>query len=151
MTKQKIYLDYNATTPLHPQVKQKMIAAMDTFGNPSSMHRFGREAKSLIKEARHNISEFINASPEEIIFVGSGSEANNTVLSMLTCPSKPCNLASSQRPHVITTKIEHPCILETAGCVQQTAEVDYLGVDENGKIDHDKLKDSLKDNTILVS
>ncbi|MCF7886087.1 MAG: cysteine desulfurase [Candidatus Marinimicrobia bacterium] len=151
MPKTKIYLDNNATTPLHPRVRKKMINTMDVFGNPSSLHQFGREARSLIQNARRDIADFINADPDEIIFAGSGSEANNTVLSMLTCPSKPCTIRSEQKPHVITTEIEHPCILETASCINQTAEVDYLGVDELGKIDLKELKRKLKNNTILVS
>lgn len=151
MSHRKVYLDHNATTPMHPKVKEKIIKTMDIFGNPSSLHEYGRKARQLITESRQEIADFINADPEEMIFVGSGSEANNTVLSMLTCPSKPCTLHSDQKPHVITTKIEHPCILETASCINQTAEVDYLHVDENGKIALEELKNKLKSNTILVS
>lgn len=151
MSHRKVYLDNNATTPMHPKVKEKIIKTMDIFGNPSSLHEYGRKARQLITESRQEIADFINADPEEMIFVGSGSEANNTVLSMLTCPSKPCTLHSDQKPHVITTKIEHPCILETASCINQTAEVDYLQVGENGKIALEELKNKLKSNTIIVS
>lgn len=151
MEKRKIYLDHNATTPMHPKVKQKMIEAIDIFGNPSSLHQFGREAKNMINEARNEIAGLINAKSTEIVFVGSGSEANNSVLSMLTCPGKQCSFANAGSPHIITTEIEHPCILETAKCIEQTAEVDYLSVDEKGKIDPAELESLLKDNTILVS
>ena len=151
MSQRQVYLDNNATTPIHPEVKKKMIKTMEVYGNPSSLHQFGREAKSLINESRDIIANFINAEPEEIIFVGSGSEANNTVLSMLTCPSKPCTLATDEKPHVITTQIEHPCIIETAECISRTTDLDYLTVDSNGKIAINELKDKLKTNTILVS
>jgi len=151
MSQRQVYLDNNATTPIHPEVKKKMIETMEVYGNPSSLHQFGREAKTLISEARETLANFINADPEELVFVGSGSEANNTVLSMLTCPSKPCTLATDEKPHVITTQIEHPCILETAECISRTTEVDYLTVNSNGKIAINELKAKLKTNTILVS
>ena len=87
MPKRKIYMDHNATTPLHPEVKDALSAALAVFGNPSSLHAFGREAKALVEEARERVASFIGASPEEIIFTGSGSEANNTVLSIFVCGS----------------------------------------------------------------
>ncbi|NLC59139.1 MAG: aminotransferase class V-fold PLP-dependent enzyme, partial [Armatimonadetes bacterium] len=76
-----VYLDNNATTPLHPAVKQAMVEAMDVFGNPSSLHEAGRLAREYVENARAAVADFIGASADEVIFVGSGSEANNTVLS----------------------------------------------------------------------
>lgn len=78
--KRLIYLDNNATTPLHPQVKEVIIEAMELYGNPSSMHSFGRSAKEPINEARNKIANFLGATPEEIIFTASGSESDNTVI-----------------------------------------------------------------------
>ena len=75
--------DNNATTPLHPEVKKALIEGLEIFGNPSSMHAFGREARERIEEAREKVASFIGADSDEILFVGSGSEANNTVLSLL--------------------------------------------------------------------
>ncbi|MDD5729922.1 MAG: aminotransferase class V-fold PLP-dependent enzyme, partial [Candidatus Omnitrophica bacterium] len=74
----KVYLDHNATTPLHPEVKEAMIQAMEAFGNPSSLHQFGRQARKLVEDMRESAASFINASTDEIIFMGSGTEANNT-------------------------------------------------------------------------
>lgn len=151
--KKRIYLDHNATTPLHPAVKKKLAATFDTFGNPSSLHSFGREAKRELFLAREETASFINASADEIIFTGSGSEANNTVLSILTCETKRCSytgeLAGSQ---IITTSIEHPCIMETSKCIEaRGVKLTYLPVDKYGKIDPADLKKAISQNTALVS
>ncbi len=153
MKKRKIYLDNNATTPLHPEVKKALVDAMEVFGNPSSMHAFGREAKALLDSARGNVASFIGAASDEVVFVGSGSEANNTVLSMLACPSRHCCSFQKGSKKIITTKIEHPCILETAKCLQDRGiEVEFLNVDSFGKVDIDQLKKVLSSGEIsLVS
>ncbi|MFH1368475.1 MAG: cysteine desulfurase family protein [Elusimicrobiota bacterium] len=152
MTKRRIYLDHNATTPLHPEVKKTMTAAMDVFGNPSSMHGFGREARTLVENAREITAAFIGAKPDEVIFVGSGSEANNTILNTLSCPSHGCDCPVGKRKEIITTKIEHPCVLETAACLLQKGEsVKYLGVDKHGKIDLNELEKAISDDTAIVS
>ncbi len=153
MSEKRIYLDHNATTPLHPEVKKYMIENMDLFGNPSSMHSFGREARQKIEESRKIISDFIGAQPEEIVFMGSGSEANNTVLSLSTCPLKSCNVSGLYKPRIITSKIEHPAIIETVKCIAgKTADVEYLDVNEYGKVDIDQLEKLLAENqTVLVS
>ena len=147
----KVYFDHNATTPLHPEVKKEMIAAMEMFGNPSSMHAFGREARANVEHARRQVADFIGAKENEIIFVGSGSEANNTVLSLFVCSSIQC-IPGSRRNTIITTKIEHPCVLETAECLaHRGVKVKYLAVDRYGKIDLDQLASLLNDNVGLVS
>jgi cysteine desulfurase len=154
MTKQ-VYMDNNATTPLHPEVKKAMVAALDVYGNPSSLHNLGRYSRSLIEEARAKVADLIDAEPEEIVFVGSGSEANNTVLSKCACPScHSCGKTCSQvvRNELITTKIEHPCILETAKCLEDTGiKVTYLDVDKFGRVDPADLEKAISNNTKLVS
>jgi cysteine desulfurase len=146
-------MDNNATTPLHPQVKEEMIRAMEVFGNPSSMHQFGRAARVMMKEAREVVASFIGSKPEEIIFTGSGSEANNTVLSILACPSRQCNCSEAIKFNkIITSVIEHPCILETVKCLSdRNIEVKYLNVDKYGKISIEELKQELKKGPALVS
>lgn len=140
-----IYFDNNATTPLHPEVAKAMSEAMVFFGNPSSLHSYGRRAKKNLEDSRANIAAFINASSEELIFVGSGSEANNTVLSIVACPSGQCMCQHKCKPRIITTKIEHPCILETSKCLlDKGVEVVYLDVDKFGKIDIAQLESLLK-------
>jgi len=152
MSKKQIYLDNNATTPIHPEVKKAMIEAMEIFGNPSSMHSFGRRARKYVEQSRRKIATLIGASPDEIVFVGSGSEANNTVLSLTTCPLRGCSIPEFGKPEVITTKIEHPCIIETAKCLaDKSAKVFYLDVDREGRINIDQLRDLLSERTLLVS
>ncbi len=152
MEHRTVYLDNNATTPLHPEVKKTLIEGLEIFGNPSSMHAFGREAREKIEGARKNVATFIGAAPEEILFVGSGSEANNTVLSLLRCDSTSCACALSQRPDLITTAIEHPCVLNTARNLGRNGhKVHYLKVDGYGRIDLDELAGALSPSVGLVS
>ena len=147
----KVYFDNNATTPLHPEVKKEMIAAMEMFGNPSSMHSWGREARANVEDARKKVADFLGAHEQEIIFVGSGSEANNTVLSLFVCASSQC-IPGSRRSTIITTKIEHPCVLETSECLaHRGVKVKYLDVDRYGKIDLDQLAGMLGNDVGLVS
>ncbi|MDD2654290.1 MAG: aminotransferase class V-fold PLP-dependent enzyme, partial [Candidatus Omnitrophica bacterium] len=107
MAKRQVYMDHNATTPLHPEVKKVMTKALEDFGNPSSLHSFGRHARKLVEDARATVASFIGASPDEIIFMGSGSEANNTVLSMFSCPSGQCLYRQKAKTEIITSNIEH--------------------------------------------
>ena len=152
MIKRKIYLDNNATTPLHPEVKKELKKAMDIFGNPSSLHGFGRQARAMVDEARHSVASFINASADEVIFVGSGSEANNTVFSILACPAAKCLAHQEIKLHVITTKIEHPCVLESSKCLKDKGiDVKYLDVDKEGKINIEQLEKIINSQTGLVS
>ena len=87
MPKRQIYLDYNATTPLHPEVKKAMVKAMDVFGNPSSLHVFGRQIKGLVEEAREKVALFIGALPEEIIF--TGGNIAHIINEIIVYPKKP--------------------------------------------------------------
>jgi cysteine desulfurase len=152
MAEMKVYFDHNATTPIHPEVKKEMIAAMEMFGNPSSMHAWGREARANVEDSRLKVADFIGADEREIIFVGSGSEANNTVLSLFVCGTTQCIAGSKKRNTIITTKIEHPCVLETSECLaHRGVRVKYLGVDRYGKIDLDQLAGMLGDDVGLVS
>lgn len=152
MTQRQVYLDHNATTPLHPEVIKSLTEAMAYFGNPSSMHGFGREARRFVEDARARVGALINALPEEIIFVGSGSEGNNTVLSIQACPAVDCACDRVHKSNIVTTSIEHPCVLETSRCMTgRGCKVTFLGVDRYGKIDLDELRDSITDRTGIVS
>ena len=148
----EVYMDHNATTPLHPRVRQVMMDNLDVFGNPSSMHFYGRRAASLIEGARNNIAALLNASPDELIFTGGGSESNNTVLKLVTCGGASCTGCSAMRNEIITTKIEHPSVLNTCQAMErQGMTVHYLDVDPQGRIDMEQLKGFLSDRTALVS
>jgi cysteine desulfurase len=135
----KVYLDHNATTPLHPEVKKAMRKALDIYGNPSSLHLLGRQARQLVETARQQVGTFIGAQADEIIFTGSGTEANNTVLSLVN-------------NEVITTSIEHPAILEPAKFLEKKGvTVKYLDVDQYGKINIEQLKKLISKRTDMVS
>ncbi len=147
-----IYLDHNATTPLHPEVKKALNEALELFGNPSSLHSSGRAAHTQIENARRTVADFLNATPDEILFTGSGSEAANTVLSILTCSPKQCSCQVEGRNQLITTAIEHPCILETAKCLKERGvDVIFLPVDQQGRVSLDNLELALSNKTALVS
>lgn len=144
---QKIYLDHNATTPLHPEVLEVMLPVMqDFFGNPSSIHSEGRKARVFLDEAREQVADLIGASPGEIIFTSGGTESNN--LSLL-------GVAFSQQKkgrHIITCEIEHPSVLNPCKQLEDLGfEVDRLPVDGKGRIDLEQLKRTLKDSTVLIS
>jgi cysteine desulfurase len=152
MEHRTVYFDNNATTPLHPGVKEALIEGLEIFGNPSSMHGFGREAREKIEEAREKVASFIGAEADEILFVGSGSEANNTVLSLLHCDSTRCSCILSGRSGLVTTAIEHPCVLNTARDLgRKNHAVTYLSVDKYGRIDLEELRRAVTDKVGMVS
>jgi len=147
-----IYLDHNATTHLHTEVKKVITEMLENYGNPSSLHTPGRFVRQKVEQAREIIANFIGAAPDEIIFVGSGSEAANTVLNSLSCPANSCRTERKMRDAIITTAIEHPCVLETSKCLRQRGlPVAYLPVDVTGKVQIDKLRELINDQTALVS
>ncbi|MBB6454377.1 cysteine desulfurase [Salirhabdus euzebyi] len=142
-----IYLDHAATTPMHPEVIQAMIPVMEgTFGNPSSIHHFGRQARKLLDEARHLIANSIHAKEKEIVFTSGGTEADNAAL---------IGIAKKNRHigrHIITTEAEHHATLRTAEYLEKEGyDVTYLPVNESGRISIVDLQNSLRDDTILVS
>lgn len=152
-----VYLDNNATTAIHPEVKKVIIEAMELYGNPSSMHRPGQMAHFAIEEAREKIASFINADPEEILFTGSGSEANNTVFNSIYYNCQACNILKDCKSepfknHIITSIIEHPSVLQTLQCYKKRGvEIDYLPVDKFGIVNPEEVKKAVKSNTGLIS
>ncbi|MCU0577529.1 MAG: aminotransferase class V-fold PLP-dependent enzyme [Desulfobacterota bacterium] len=152
MEKRKVYFDNNATTPMHPEVKKAITNALDVFGNPSSLHAYGRHARMLVEGARESVASFIGARPDELLFVGSGSEGNNTILSILNSQCRMCEYNTCSGKELVTTRIEHPCVLETSKCLaERGVRVTYLDVDKDGKVDLDQLKGSISPRTGLVS
>lgn len=148
----RIYLDHNATTPLHPEVKRALIEAMDCFGNPSSLHAFGREARAKVESARATIATFLGAQPEEILFAGSGSEANNTVLNLFSCKTECPGKTLEGRNEILVSAIEHPCVRETSKCLRPRGlVVKQIPVDRYGQIDLDAFQKLLSPRTCLVS
>jgi cysteine desulfurase len=153
MSQRIVYLDHNATTPLHPEVIKEITESFSLYGNPSSMHTLGRNARAKIEEVRSRVAAFINAEPGEIIFTGSGTEANNTVLNITTCGGGfSCRTCDITRNEIITTSIEHPCILNTSQCLDQKGiPAHFLAVDEYGKVDIEQLVAVISEKTAIVS
>ncbi len=142
----RIYLDYAATTPVHPEVVQAMTPHWtEHFGNPSAIYSYGQEAKGTIEDAREKVAELIGASPEEIVFTSGGSEADNFAI-------KGTAFAAKSGKHIVTSAIEHHAIHETCSFLERNGfEVTYLPVDGHGLVDPDDLKKAITTGTILVS
>lgn len=141
----KIYLDNNATTPLHPEVLEAMLPGLrENYGNPSSIHSFGRSARVQLDEAREKVACLINAHSSEIIFTSGGTEANNLALLGVAFKDK--------EKKIITSKIEHPSVLNPCRQLEeQGVEVHYLDVDGLGRIDMDDLEAQITESTALIS
>jgi cysteine desulfurase len=143
----RIYLDYAASTPVDPKVLEVMLPEFkNNFGNSSSAHFFGRKAKETIEKGRQTIAKSINANPEEIIFTSSATESNNTALKGVVWANK------NKGNHIITTTIEHDCILNSANWLEgRGLKITRLAVDKYGLINLQDLKKAITKKTILVS
>jgi cysteine desulfurase len=144
---ERIYMDHAATTPMHPSVIEQITRTMtDHFGNPSSIHSYGRDARKLVDEARIGIAQSIGAQETEIIFTSGGTEADNYAI---------FGIAEANREkgkHIITTVIEHHAVLRACQQLEKKGfDVTYLPVDETGVISLEDFKQSLRDDTILVT
>ena len=129
----RIYFDNASTTPLLPEVQDAMIEVIKNhYGNPSSIHKKGREAKIIVEEARKNIAQGIRASTGEIFFTSGATEANNMAIL--------CSIRDLGVRHIITSNIEHHCILHTLDYVKEhdLAQVTIVKVDNNGDLDYER-------------
>jgi len=154
MSERKVYIDYNATTPLRPEVKAAVIEDLEIFGNASSMHASGRLAHARVEQARIAVAGLIGAKSEEIIFTSGGSEANNMVFQTMhrLTKEKRTDKKEKIRDEIITTAIEHPCVLNSALVLKELGlKVIVLPVDEYGKLRIDELKKALNEKTLFVS
>ncbi|MEO0092923.1 MAG: cysteine desulfurase NifS [candidate division WOR-3 bacterium] len=142
----RVYLDYNASSPLYPEVIEAMLPYLkEHFGNPSNLHFYGRETREAIENARDQVAELLNASPEEIFFTSGGTEANNWAI-------KGIAYACQDKGHIICSPIEHGSVLNTCSYLQtQGYDVTFLNVDSYGLIDPDEVKKAIKKNTILIT
>lgn len=141
----KVYLDHAATTPVAREVLEAMIPFFsEKFGNASSLHAYGREARKALEESREKVAKLINAEPEEIIFTGSGTESDNLAIKGIAFLHR--------KGHIITSSIEHPAVLETCHYLQRKGfEVTFLPVDKYGLIDIDEIEKAIREDTILIS
>jgi cysteine desulfurase len=143
----KIYLDNASTTPVDKKVLKEMIPYFsEKFGNPSSFHDFGLEAKTALENARKRVANILNCKPEEIIFTGSGTESINLALIGIA------HANSNKGKHLITSKIEHHAVLNSCKFLESEGySITYLDVDKEGFIDLGQLSKSIREDTILIS
>ncbi len=143
----RIYLDYAATTPVHPEVVKAMLPYFsEVFGNPSAIYSCGQEAAAALEEARAKVAGLIGSRSEEIVFTSGGTEADNMALIGVA------NAMRSRGNHIITTAIEHHAIIEAARFLEKNGfELTYLGVDDQGIVDPEDVRRAITDKTILVS
>ena len=143
----RIYLDYAATTPTHPEVVKAMLPYFtEVFGNPSSIYSYGQEAKGAIEEARVKLANLIGARDEEIVFTSGGTEADNFALKGVAFANE------SKGNHIITSSIEHHAVIETCKFLERRGfKVTYLPVDAYGLVDPGDIKKAITDKTTLIS
>lgn len=144
---ERIYLDHAATSPMHPEVIERMIEVMKSeYGNPSSIHYFGRSARHIVDEARFALANSIGAKANDIIFTSGGTEADNHAI---FGTAESCR---DRGKHIITTQIEHHAVLHACEELEkQGFEVTYLPVDPNGRVSVKDVEDALREDTILVT
>ena len=146
--KDVIYMDNAATTQVSEKVLEGMIPYFrQHYGNPSSIYKLGQETKKAITEAREKVAKALNADPKEIFFTGSGTEADNWAIRSFALENK------DKGKHIITSKIEHHAVLHVCEYLEKKHgfEITYIGVDEKGTVDLEKLKNAIKDETILIT
>ncbi|MFQ6000448.1 MAG: cysteine desulfurase family protein [Anaerolineae bacterium] len=143
----RVYLDYGAATPTHPQVMEAMIPYLgEFFGNPQSLHDWGQEAKEAIEEARGKVASLIGAQPEEIIFTSSGTEANNLALKGVAWAQE------RKGKHIVTSQIEHHSVLHSLKSLErQGFTYTSVPVDRYGLVDSTSVEEAITEETILVS
>ena len=143
----RIYLDYAATTPTHPEVVKAMLPYLtNVFGNPSTIYSYGQEARGAVEEARTNVAELIGARGEEITFTSGGTEADNFALKGIAYASE------HKGDHIITTSIEHHAVVESCKFLERRGfKVTYLPVDGYGLVAPQDIKKAITNKTILIS
>jgi cysteine desulfurase len=147
MEAQRIYLDFNASTPIAPEVAEAMRPFLsEHFGNPSSQHWAGIPAKEAVERARQQVAELLHCSPDEIVFTSGGSESNNHAIKGVFFALR------EQGTHVITTQIEHPAVINPCRFLEKLgAEVTFLPVDRHGEVDPQDIQRAITPKTILIT
>jgi cysteine desulfurase len=141
----RVYLDHNASTPVHPEVVAEMLPYFgERFGNPSSVHGFGREAREGLDTARDRIARFLGVGPDEIVFTSGGTESDNLAIKGTA--------AARGRGHIITSQVEHQAVLRSCQALEQQGfAVTYLPVDGRGLVDPEAVRGAIRPDTILVT
>jgi cysteine desulfurase len=142
-----VYLDYNATTPIDPEVANDMLPYIQTFfGNPSSSYAIGRSSKEAINRARQQVATLVNADPDEIVFTSSGTESNNYAIRGIAFANQ------EKGKHIITSSIEHPAVTEVCKYLSSLGwNITYLPVDMNGKLNPKDVSNAVQRDTVLIT
>src|SRR5271157_907001 len=144
----RVYLDYAATTPIDPDVLAEIVRVYEQlFGNPSSLHTYGQEARKIVEESRKTLASILNAKPEEIIFTSGGSESDNLAIKGVAFRNR------ERGKHLITSAIEHAAVLDTMKYLEKSHgfELTVLPVDQYGTVSPESVEEAIRPNTILVS
>ena len=141
----RVYLDHNASTPVHPEVLEAMLPYFaDRFGNPSSIHGFGREARDGVEAARQSVAHFLRVGKDEILFTSGGTESDNAAVKGIA--------AARGRGHIVTSAVEHHAVLRSVQALEkQGFEATYVPMDGHGMVDPDDVRRALRPDTIVVS
>ena len=141
----RVYLDHNASTPVHPEVVEAMLPYFEErYGNASSIHRFGREARDAVEAARAEIAGFLGVEPDEIVFTSGGTESDNLAIKGIA--------HARGRGHILTSQVEHHAVLRTGQALERAGfDVTYLPADGQGLVDPDDLRRAIRPDTILIS
>jgi cysteine desulfurase len=141
----RVYLDHNASTPVHPEVVAEMLPYLtEHFGNPSSVHMFGREAREGLDLARERVARLLRVRPDEIVFTSGGTESDNFALKGLA--------GARGKGHIVTSRIEHHAVLRTCQTLESLGfEVTYLPVDDHGMVDPDDVRRAIRPDTFAIS
>ncbi|MBN1636742.1 MAG: cysteine desulfurase [Deltaproteobacteria bacterium] len=142
-----VYLDYNATTPLDPEVVEAMRPYLEEhFGNPASSHWYGIAPRKAVDNARVQVASLLGCSPSEVIFTSCGSESNNFAIKGIT------RMHQEKGRHIITSRIEHPAVLEVCAFLEENGfEISYLPVDEHGQVSVTHVEQAIRQDTVLIS
>jgi len=152
----RVYLDYNATTPVEPEVLDAMLPYLaGEFGNASSIHTFGQTARAAVETAREQVAALIGARPQEIFFTSGGTESDNhAIFGIVSSSLTPTgsSTSSTSRPHITTSLVEHEAVLNACQALErQGVDVTYLSVDREGLLDLDDLRHALRPETALIT
>ena len=144
----RVYLDYNATTPVLPEGVAFLQEALTVYGNPASLHAEGRDAKALMETGRQQVADYFGAQTDNVIFTSSGSEGNNMVLKSILTEA----LLTDTKPHIITSSVEHSSIRLTCDWLSRFGiDVTAVGVDASGRVNPEDIKAALRPETALIT
>jgi len=150
----RVYLDFNATTPVEPEVLDAMLPYFSAeFGNAASIHTFGQKGRAAVETARESVAELIGARPQEIVFTSGGTESDNhAIFGVVEQSLLPASLSRNSVPHIISTAVEHEAVLNTCQALEKAGSgVTYLSVDRHGLVNPDSVRRSIRPETVLIT